>query len=581
MVSNMENSGNTDLFSNGFKPLAWSAKTWPMAPGSTQFPEHQLVDWPPQGTSNTGVCFSGGGARAMGAAMGQIRGLRELSLLGNARYISCVSGGSWAGTIYTFVPTSTDDTTLLGEYLDPSAITSKCQVDKSLDSLCMCNPVTEGLYKALMQFYGIVSDKTLWLRAIGYRFLRPFGKKTYEWGLNDVIKGFTWNAETLKSILHRNGVSFNQDSFYTVEQRSGTSRRPFLIDMTTLIWKPSDVFTGEYLLPVECTPYYSGIPGHYNRTYDKYSLDIGGGFVESFAFGRSLYRHQPASSDIVWTTIGRPFILSDMTGTSSAFYAADTAEVDLGDDWDPAYNYYPIPQKHTVPFGEYKQLTGDGGNLDNTGILPMLIRQVQNIILFMNSECKTDYSSFNNVPIVADMIPPLFGYKPYSDLFGYEKYDSSSTEGKAILKVFESSQFMPLINQLYTAYTKGKTAIWKQQMTIASDNKLNIDTSGYQPEVLWVYNNPVDEWTNAINSSEVQNDVITGAAGPNGPLPNFPNYSTAFEEVYFWKPSTWKNLADLSAYQVTMLADLSHWNITTTSTSLNGPTNQDLFKSMF
>ena len=112
-------------FSEGFKPLAWNARYWTIPDQTTVFPEHGLQDWPPPGSTDTGICFSGGGARAMSAAMGQMRGLRELGVLGNARYMSCVSGGSWAGTIYTFVPATTDDSVLLGAYLAPEAIVSK------------------------------------------------------------------------------------------------------------------------------------------------------------------------------------------------------------------------------------------------------------------------------------------------------------------------------------------------------------------------------------------------------------------------------------------------------------------------
>ncbi len=578
----MENSENGEsLVDSGSKPLAWHAKVWPMPAGATNFPEQSLSDWPPQNTSDTGVCFSGGGARAMSAAMGQMRGLRELGLLSQARYMSCVSGGSWAGTIYTFAPTTTDDTTLLGDYLAPSSIVQKSQVTKALNALCMCNPLTLGLYKALMQFYHVVSDNTLWLRAIGHRFLEPFGKSSSQKGLNNELKGFTWNQETLASVLKRNASSFNKDSFYTVEERSGVARRPFLIDMVTLIWKPSALpFTHEYLLPVECTPYYSGIPGHYNYTYDGYKLDIGGGFVESFAFGKTLYQHQPASADSVWTNMGRPFLLSDMTGTSSSFFAAGAAKADIAKYWAPVYNYYPIPQTESTPVGEYEQFTGDGGNLDNCGILPMLLRQLKNIIVFANSDQQTGYSEIHGVPIVADMIPPLFGYKPYSELWGYVHYGSKSSDGWAILKVFESSQFLPLINKLYKAFQNGQTAMWKQTMVIAADNKLNIPHTTYSPNVLWVYNNPVKQWSDAIASADVRADVVHGTQG-HGPLAYFPNYSTAFEDVHFWHPSSWKKLADMDAYQISMLANLSHWNVTSTTESPNGPANQDVFKSMF
>ena len=38
-------------------------------------------------TSNCGICFSGGGTRSLSASMGQMRGLEQLGILKNARYI--------------------------------------------------------------------------------------------------------------------------------------------------------------------------------------------------------------------------------------------------------------------------------------------------------------------------------------------------------------------------------------------------------------------------------------------------------------------------------------------------------------
>lgn len=564
-----------------WKPLAWNAAVWPIARASPVFPEQQLDDWPPPGTSDTGVCFSGGGSRAMSAAMGQMRGLRALGLLGRARYMSCVSGGSWAGTIYTFVPASTDDSVLLGHHLQPGKITSRSVVDQPLDARTMCEPATKSLYEPLKHFWDIgVPENHLWLRTIGFRFLRPFGNG--EFGLNKVTQPFTWNKSTRDAILARNGGFFSKEDFYLVEERNDqAAQRPFLIDMATLIWKPSAIWEREYLHPVEMTPYYCGVPEAYSRTYDGYDIDVGGGVVESFAFGRPLYKHQPESRSTVWTTIGRPFVLSDMTGTSSAFYAADAAEADLGRDWDPSYTYYPIPVPSAPAYGASVQLTGDGGNLDNTGILPLLLRRVPHIVSFLNSDQKTEWSDLHDVPIVADMLPPLFGYAPYSEFFGYQRYSGDSTDPWAILKVFEPDQFHPLIDRLWKAFKNGQSAMWKGDFSIAADNRLGIDYGGKKVSILWVYNNPVASWTDLIASEDVRRDVVQGQTDGTGRLPYFPNYSTGFEDVSIWNPASWKKLADLTAYQVTMLADLSHWNVTTDQASPNGPPNRAVFESMF
>ena len=61
------------------------------------------------------VCFSGGGSRALTCAWGQLLGLNNLQgengqpLLNEVRYISSVSGGTWASVLYTFRPESFTD----------------------------------------------------------------------------------------------------------------------------------------------------------------------------------------------------------------------------------------------------------------------------------------------------------------------------------------------------------------------------------------------------------------------------------------------------------------------------------------
>jgi hypothetical protein len=219
-------------------------------------------------------------------------------------------------------------------------------------------------------------------------------------------------------------------------------------------------------------------------------------------------------------------------------------------------------------------LTGDGGVFDNTGILPLLIRRVSNIISFVNSDSALSYSDIHDVPVVSEMIPPLFGYQPYDLLHpgGYELYPSNSTDPWALLRVFKSDQFLPLINALWKTAQSGQTAMHQCALQIDPSNRLGIDYAGGAPSVLWVYNNPVKAWTDNIASSDVKADVKQGEAGGDGPLPYFPNYSTGFEDFEIWNPSTWGALSGLSAYQVTMLADLSHWNITS---------NRSVFEAMF
>ena len=75
----------------------------------------QLYPFPPASImSGVGVCLSGGGSRAASASMGELRGLRSLGLLDQVSALSTVSGGSWAGVTFTYLPSDISDDEFLG-----------------------------------------------------------------------------------------------------------------------------------------------------------------------------------------------------------------------------------------------------------------------------------------------------------------------------------------------------------------------------------------------------------------------------------------------------------------------------------
>ena len=91
---------------------------WDKAKSPREFPEVSLH------LPSTGVCFFGGGTRAMNCAIGQMKGLQELGLWEDIGYISAVSGGSWASTIFTYYRDGAkNDTELLGTIIPPNEIT--------------------------------------------------------------------------------------------------------------------------------------------------------------------------------------------------------------------------------------------------------------------------------------------------------------------------------------------------------------------------------------------------------------------------------------------------------------------------
>jgi hypothetical protein len=84
----------------------------------------------PATPGRVGVCLSGGGSRALAAGMGQLRALKQLTVngmpvLGQVRALSTVSGGSWLGVPFIFLPsTAASDDAYLGPYVaDQSTLT--------------------------------------------------------------------------------------------------------------------------------------------------------------------------------------------------------------------------------------------------------------------------------------------------------------------------------------------------------------------------------------------------------------------------------------------------------------------------
>ena len=72
----------------------------------------------------TAVAFSGGGTRSYLCSLGYLRGLHDLGLMQNVRYMSGVSGGTWATVAYVYFQKShpggpATDAELLGDILAP------------------------------------------------------------------------------------------------------------------------------------------------------------------------------------------------------------------------------------------------------------------------------------------------------------------------------------------------------------------------------------------------------------------------------------------------------------------------------
>ena len=284
---------------------------------------------PMASATGVGVCLSGGGSRAASAAMGELRGLRHLGLLDRVSTLSTVSGGTWAGVTFTYLPSAiADDDFLGGVVTDPGHLTwvhgsgqdppraLDVLSDYALGSLCTRIGLVEFLAKAVeLSVAYHDSPHMLWTRAVGALVLEPFG-------LNDTTgdgspsRYFSETEQWLSAAILTVNSTLSARDFQLV-QKPG---RPHLVTNSTLFY-PTGVHprrppSGSPMLepyPLEVSTTQVGVPSPLVH-------GIGGGFVDPFAFGGPAPTAPPQRDRVTVVTPAQRFALSDMTGASSSAF---------------------------------------------------------------------------------------------------------------------------------------------------------------------------------------------------------------------------------------------------------------------
>jgi hypothetical protein len=491
-------------------------------------------------TTNCGVCFSGGGTRAMSAAMGQMRGLNNLGILENARYISCVSGGSWASAVYTYYKTGpSDDTELLG-----TSPTTAERLDWTLtdwiNNLASCNlayPATSDFRNVLLSYMDKHPINMAWSYAVRDVFFQPFGL--------DDANYFSLDSTSVDNILKANQIvqpNWSSENFDITQPN-----RPYLIVNGTLMWPIEIEHTVNRVL-VQFTPLYTGNPFalQLKETHligKATTQNTGGGVLDSYAFG-SNGPNAASGENLEMPEPTIPFSIWHASGISSTAYGYDFAKYHVIEGYIPQMDYWAVTDSSDSQNKASMQYFADGGNLENNGIMAMLQRQVKKIIVFVNSETPISKDKHGDIVIDSDM-PSYFGLQ---------------NSGFPNNTIFKSSEYQTLLNGLWKSNkTNNGLAMHSQTYTTLANTWFGI--SAYDVEVLWVYNSPVQTWIDTL-SADMQTTVNQGIAG-HGALKDFPNYATIGEE--------WFHLVELTAPQVSTISDMFAWSI---------EQNANTFKSM-
>jgi hypothetical protein len=530
-------------------------------PGEMRFPEQKLglhADRP-----SVGLCFSGGGARALSAAMGQYRALTKLGLMDKVRVIASVSGGTWASFIYTYYCAgAANDDELLGPITEPA--------DISMDSLC------EPLPRSCMGF--VVTQKfdrvafrdlredplhEVWMRMMGELLLAPFG--LYD---PDRPRTISLNPEEVARILARQaeGVELSADDFVTARPN-----RPFLIANACLI-APTDIGTVRVETPVlfEFTPLYVGSPNPLRITYDPrrgdaVSLEVGGGALEPFGCGGAApHELGPGNQDVCVVELLAPIracTTEFIVGTSSVAPAGMLEELpgftDLR-DLAPEAPHWPV-REGPVPAAQAFDF-GDGGVLENYGLISLLLRRIETAVVFINTGTPLDLDYDPAGPVTSrdidSYLPPLFGL-----------VDPSTGTATQNNQVFATADYAKVVHELQAAKRSGGAVMAVTKLTTVANSWWGLP-GGHQVRVCWMYLDRSANWEASLGSKVVRWEIERGNHMKlfAGPFKHFPHYNTISE--------TPLELIELTNEQVRLLADLSCWCVTS-----NADRFAELFKS--
>jgi len=480
-----------------------------------------------------GMCVSGGGSRAFTFSSGIYRALNELNLLTKLEGISSASGGTWCSSVVMFAKEYAGNPIELDALLGPATTPGELTLDFLAQPTA---PIASGISKGNSMKIIVAALLTdlrheycAWERIIAEFVLSPFKLDSFGPRLADSAA----DVERIKS----ENPSLANASFTTPQ----TGRpRVFVMNGTSLASKNFQVTTSNAVSFQMC-PDYVGSPFYPNDSKVHYPvapccpgrqcpscckgemLIVGGGMIESFAFGGAAPKVQSGGKKPVPQS--PPFALPRAVGISSWAMGGALAEVDEGKFVNSRANYWPVtssilPGPQAAKVWEF----GDGGNIDNSGMLALLQRGVRKALwicssfraLAPNYDWKTvTQATFDPIAAgVVDQVYTLFGYVDKSD----------TTEFVTNNQVFEKDKLLPFMRKVVALKDAGKPAVVKEELTVQTNTWWGIQ-GGNQLEFIIFYLETSTDFETAL-PEETQLNIKEGAKGN---FKNYPIYSTTGE----------------------------------------------------
>jgi hypothetical protein len=198
---------------------------------------------------------------------------------------------------------------------------------------------------------------------------------------NGTSRWYSWNEQSVSAIIAASTRAAVSGSDHHPPRPP--PRRLSMGGSTIVYMHPA--YTYPRLIPLEMTPLYSGVR-------QQFGARLGGGYVAPLAYdAEAADRAVPGMAHFVTRGDARRFTLADVIATSGAapllglFRCKPFSMIQLGTQFFPTFNHVAFRDNQGLP-AVLGLSHGDGGFTDNLGIMPLLARQVRNIIVFLNSK---------------------------------------------------------------------------------------------------------------------------------------------------------------------------------------------------
>jgi len=219
-----------------------------------------------------------------------------------------------------------------------------------------------------------------------------------------------------------------------------------------------------------------------------------------------------------------------------------------GADVNPQASVWPITShQHPRPQKAMTYQLGDGGNLDNSGVLTALQRGATRVVSMINADTglssKVDFCTAPRdfVPSKGDITDQ------FAQLFGYIEYASSS-EFHTHNQAFASEYFLPIACQFQRLKAAGKPQIVRSRLRLQANSWWGIP-GGAEVDIMFYLLDRAYEFEDLL-PQDTRQELSKGKMGG---LSGFPNLKTVFQ-----------NFPDLTQYtapQINLVSALTEWSL--------------------